>query len=153
MANSKFSIRNIRSFWRRTEKSEGCWTWVGCVDRDGYGQIGVNYRQLKAHRFSWELHYSVIPEGLCVCHRCDNPGCVNPEHLFLGTNQENTRDKLNKGRQQQGQQAGGKLTTEEVAEVRRLLSEGRTTVALAKEYGVSQGNISHIKLGRTRRIV
>lgn len=155
MAQEKFSIRNIRSFWRKTVKSPGgCWVWIGCTDRDGYGQIGVNRHQLKAHRFSWELHYSAIPEGLCVCHRCDNPSCVNPEHLFLGTNQDNTRDKVSKGRQPVGSQMPlAKLTEEEVAAIRQLIADGRPQAQIAREHGVTPAVVCHINKGRTWRHV
>lgn len=154
MVKTKFALRNIRSFWSRTEKTDGCWLWRGCVDRDGYGQIGVNWRQLKAHRFSWELHYSAIPEGLCVCHKCDNRACVNPEHLFLGTSQDNTRDKVSKGRQPIGSQTPmAKLTEEDVVAIKRLIASGKPQLHLARDYGVTQGTISHIHHGRSWRHV
>jgi hypothetical protein len=138
------------SFWRKTVKTPECWVWIGCVDRDGYGQIGVNYRQVKAHRFSWELHHSTIPEGLCVCHRCDNRSCVNPEHLFLGTNQENTMDKVAKGRQQRGSANGtAKLTEEKVVEIRRLIAAGKPQTHIARQYGVTPGNVCSIHHGRS----
>lgn len=154
MGKEKFSIRNIRSFWKRTQKAEGCWFWTGCVDRDGYGQIGVNYRQLKAHRFSWELHYSAIPEGLFVCHRCDNPSCVNPEHLFLGTNQDNTRDKVSKGRQPIGSQLpSAKLTEREVVAIRQLIAAGQPQAQIAREHNVTPAVVCHINRGRSWRHV
>jgi HNH endonuclease len=154
MAKEKFTLLNIRNFWARTQKSEGCWTWVGCADRDGYGQITAAGRQLKAHRFSWELHNSAIPQGLCVCHRCDNRACVNPEHLFLGTNRDNTRDKVAKGRHPVGEaSATSTLTNAEVEQIRQLLREGKQSQAsIAREFGVTPGNVCHIKMGRSRRL-
>ena len=78
--------------------SSGCWLWQACKDRDGYGQLQVAGRSIGAHRVSWELTNGPIPEGLYVCHHCDITNCVNPDHLFIGTNTDNMRDKVNKGR-------------------------------------------------------
>jgi hypothetical protein len=88
-------------FWAKVRKSEGCWEWVGSKIPKGYGNIGISYRPPKsalAHRVSWEIHFGPIPGGMFVCHHCDNPGCVRPDHLFLGTNLDNIRDSESKGR-------------------------------------------------------
>ena len=76
----------------------GCWIWMGYLNSGGYGSFYVDGQLRSAHRVSWELHYGPIPEGLNVCHHCDVPGCVNPDHLFVGTQKDNIRDALNKGR-------------------------------------------------------
>ena len=90
-------------FWRSVERipEHSCWEWVGARNQDGYGVISVGGRrspQERAHRLSWRLHYGEIPAGMLVLHRCDNSSCVNPDHLFLGTQADNMRDKIQKGR-------------------------------------------------------
>ena len=80
------------------EPNSGCWLWLGYGDKDGYGKFQVNNKRWSAHRYSWFLHNGGIPNGMCVLHRCDNPPCVNPKHLWLGTSSENTADRDRKGR-------------------------------------------------------
>ena len=95
-----------KRFWRFVEKKEsGCWEWTGSTDGHGYGQIskGKNISPEKAHRTSWILHFGAIPSGLDVCHACDNPLCVNPKHLMLGTRMANMVDASRKGRLTRGE--------------------------------------------------
>lgn len=137
-------------FWRNVEKSDGCWLWTGYSGKDGYGYLRVGTKQTGAHRYSYELHNGPIPEGLWVLHRCDNPPCVRPDHLWAGLANENTADRDSKQRQALGERnRHAKLNAEDVLEIRRRLRQGSTNVALAEEYGVAKSEISHI---RTRRV-
>jgi len=86
-------------FWAKVDKTDSCWVWTGATLRRGYGQIRIPVKKAKqAHRLSWEIHNGPIPDGMLVCHKCDNPPCVNPAHLFLGTQSDNNKDCVRKGR-------------------------------------------------------
>lgn len=94
-------VRSIGDrFWSMVDKGDDCWVWTGSVNKKGYGQIATKRgcRPLQAHRLSFEMHFGQVPDGLMVLHRCDNPPCVRPEHLFTGTAKENTEDMIRKGR-------------------------------------------------------
>ena len=124
----------------------GCWEWSGTTGTFGYGAFSINNGTMKAHRYSYELHYGSIPKGMKVCHTCDNPSCVNPEHLFLGTQSDNMKDMLNKDRS-----GAAKLTIQLVSEILMWLKLGYTVVDIAASYNVSYSAISHIKNGRSWR--
>lgn len=129
-------------FWSNIEKTETCWLWRN-GNSDGYGHFSANGEQYIAHRFSYELHFGEIRDGLFVCHRCDNPPCVNPNHLFLGTPKQNSRDAMRKGRLAKGVKIGiSKLTPKAVREIRsKYIPRKYSANRLAKEYGVSIGTI------------
>jgi hypothetical protein len=92
-------LDSARTFWSRVKLGPSCWKWMGYVNRGGYGKFRPGHSAtVRAHRFAWQITFGPIPPGLIVCHRCDNPGCVRPEHLFLGTHLDNKRDSLSKGR-------------------------------------------------------
>ena len=116
-------------FWMKVEKSDGCWLWKGVFDGVGYGQLGFNYKHVEAHRLSWEIHHGQIPEGAWVLHKCDVRACVRPDHLFLGTHQDNVDDAVSKGRHLSGEQCHfSKATWALVEEARRLYAIDRTPV-------------------------
>lgn len=122
----------------------GCWLWVGNLNKNGYGRLSVNNKLQLAHRVSYSYFSGKeIPEGLVVCHRCDTPACVNPNHLFLGTHNDNSQDKVSKNRQKRGEN-GSTLSESQVKAIR---FDSRTQRDIAEEYGVSQSQISLIQRG------
>ena len=130
-------------FWRYVNKTDGCWVWIGGRRNGRYGDFAVGHpnKHMLAHRFSWTLHNGPVPTGLHVLHKCDNPPCVNPDHLFLGTAADNARDKVSKGRQSrvQGERHhNAKLCVSKVQDIRRECATGTTQREAAKKYGVSQ---------------
>lgn len=138
-------------------QSGECWIWKLARNNHGYGTLTVNGRRWYAHRLAFELgNGKSIPYGLHICHRCDNPACINPEHLFLGTRSDNMRDCVNKGRNVPARisfkgetNPSSKLSKEDVADIRCLLRDGLTQQVIADRFGVSQSSVSHIKLGRS----
>lgn len=137
-----------KRFWDKVKKTEGCWLWSARKTKDGYGQIKIEGVAKLAHRISYLLNRGEISDGLLVCHSCDNPSCVRPDHLFLGTALDNTQDRIMKGRP--GNVVSGvgrehKLTDVQIVEIREHLKRGSSQRCIAKQYGVSQPLISYIK--------
>jgi hypothetical protein len=134
------------------EPNSGCWLWCGSVSSDGYGTFHADGKQRGAHRVAYELHCGKIPVGMHVCHRCDVPSCVNPSHLFLGTNQDNMRDKMKKGRWR-GQSGeahwSSKLSESDVGAIRASHLSGAEA---ARCFGVSRSLVSQIRLRQVWRI-
>ncbi len=129
-------------FWSKVDKSGDCWEWTGYRLPEGYGRVTVNNKQVLAHRLVIELEGSDIPSGMLVCHHCDNPPCVNPDHLFIGTSLDNTIDMKNKRR------SGRKLTYDQVVEIKAALKRGERLTPLARKYAVNVSSIWLIKDNR-----
>ena len=156
MAKGDHGLR--QSLWDRfhdkvmPEPNTGCWLWIGAVKEYGYGVIGLGRREqgvAKAHRVSWELHRGPIPEGANVLHHCDQPSCVNPNHLFCGTLSDNMKDCVRKGRNfkpnNRGENASwAKLNAEKVADIRKRELKG---TEYARKYGVHKSAIYQIWRG------
>lgn len=136
---------------RMVSVESGCMEWTGERDRCGYGRMRFGNNQYKAaHRLAYQFFVGPIPEGMLVCHRCDNPPCCNPAHLFLGTAKDNSQDMLRKGREYRGRH-NAKLSEEQAQEIRsryRPRESGQANrAALATEYGISVAQVRRIALG------
>jgi hypothetical protein len=151
-AHPKKHIPFSERFWALVEKGPGCWNWKGCDDgQQGYGRIKYEQRNIGAHRASWLLHFGEIPDGLHVCHGCDNPKCVRPEHLFLGTNEENRADCVAKGRQKCGDNRGSrhgmsKVTEVDVKAIRAayIPQKHGNKAKIAAQFGISESAVVQI---------
>jgi hypothetical protein len=140
----------VRRFWDKVDKSSGdCWIWTAHKRGHGYGGFQVNGKTTTAHRVSWQLHNGDIPHELCVLHKCDNRLCVNPSHLFLGTQIENIKDRDSKGRQfaHKGSKHGNALLTEDQVRVIKRNKGFTSPKFLGKCFGVSFQTIQAINSG------
>lgn len=141
-----------KRFWAKVRIAgpNECWQWTGCTTQKGYGRFNVGGPIHFAHRVAWVIRRGPIPKGLWVLHTCDNRGCVNPWHLFLGTQTENMRDAAQKGRLIGRRTARGrelpqtKLTERDVASIRRRYEAGERQHVLATAFGITQPTVSKI---------
>lgn len=163
----------LNNFWKKVKRTDTCWNWIGGKTERGYGRFGAFGKKFQAHRLCFIIHFGIIPaERPCVCHRCDNPACVNPAHLFSGTHSDNMKDMVSKGRavnvgnlppdcRQFGDNNGSrihpesrprgecnalaKITEKDVLEMRMDYSSGTISqIQLASKYGIKQPQISRI---------
>lgn len=148
-AKEDVRIRLERGYIPVTET--GCWLWLKATDNFGYGRIGtIGTNIVNAHRVSYELHKGKIPKGMCVCHTCDVPSCINPAHLFLGTKAENSADMALKKRSTYGEKNPMSKLTE--SDVKNIFNDNRTQQEIANDYGIKQQAVSKIKLKLRWRI-
>lgn len=141
-------------FYNKISISEsGCWLWKAGTTggKMPYGKFWLNGTYMKAHRASYILHIGGIPDGACVCHKCDTPLCVNPEHLFIGSKRDNAIDMVTKGRGGQSKnpprgdrRVDSKLTQEKVLDIRKRCSEGQSQSSVGKLYGIAQSAVCKI---------
>lgn len=155
---SHFSDRAVRRFAELVDRSGECWVLSSRPRPDRYGQIMLDGRMFLAHRAAWIIANGAIPEQTEVCHTCDNPPCVRPDHLFLGSHTDNMADMARKGRANNRPVVGeahhsAKLTADGVREIRRLLAAGVARQAIARRYGVAPSQIYNIATGKTWRHV
>jgi hypothetical protein len=149
LINYKMYSKDITDrFWEKVEKTDTCWNWTA-YKQNGYGYFRVNNKIITAHRFSFQLkHNRLIKDKLCILHSCDNPKCVNPDHLSEGTQLDNINDMCNKERQKGAvgvNNCNAKLNEKKVLEIRAKYAKGGTTLMkLAEEYDVSFGLIGFV---------
>lgn len=146
-----------KSFEKHVIRQEGCWSWKGPIAKGGYPVMSCRRKvgSDRGHKVSWIIHYGPIPKRMHVCHKCDNPICTNPEHLWIGTFKQNNDDKIAKGRGRYGPlpvfkgslNPGSVLNEEKVKEIKKLLNEGHSSYGIGKEFGVSKTTILRIKNG------
>jgi hypothetical protein len=141
------------------DQATGCWNWTGSKIKFGYGRMGVDGRTYCTHRLSYQVFVGDIPEGLCVCHKCDNPSCINPVHLFLGTHSENMLDAYRKGRvsppegdkvqYKKGHKAFNRvLPDNQVIEIKQMLKTGIAPSVIARKMNLKRQVVADIKRGQ-----
>ena len=151
------TANDIARFWQKVDGGFGlwgggesyCWEWTAARDKDGYGQFWLGGKPEKAHRIAFALHNGAIPEGLHICHSCDNPGCVRPSHLWAGTNADNHADKAAKGRARNGEIHGenhgaAKLDVERVKAIRAARANGESMRSIGFRFGVRHTQVGRI---------
>jgi hypothetical protein len=141
--------KSIVLFWAKVRISDDCWEWTGATNGMGYGRLNRRGTFLAAHRFSYELANGSIPDGLSVCHRCDNPPCVRPDHLFLGSMQDNIRDSVAKRRSVGRHGRSTRLSEDDVRNIRQRIAQGDTLYAIAQAFAVSWGAVYDIRRRRS----
>jgi hypothetical protein len=134
------SVEDIKRFWAKVDRGASCWVWHSSLNNKGYGQFHLGKGNVLAHRFLWEILHGPVPRDLVVMHTCDNPACVNPKHLRIGTVSDNQKDMACKHRSgNMGERSPqAKLSDEKVRSIRSRAANGESNAALAREFGVTR---------------
>lgn len=153
MVEIEYSQKDVARFWSKVRLPEiigmdECWEWQANKNKDGYGLFYANYKSIFAHRFAYTITVEKIPLGLCVCHRCDNSACVNPDHLWLGSHVDNMDDMVLKGRSASKCGVNNprhRLNNEDIKQIRALYKTGSCTQQqIGNLFNISQREISYI---------
>ena len=137
------------TFFKNVDKTDSCWNWIGCKNDSGYGVMAYNK---KAHRFSFHIHTGADPKDKMVLHKCDNPACVNPDHLYLGNDKDNMRDKIERNRHPKGSKSVlSKINESDVFNIKKMRKESKKLHEIANKYKISEGNVSLICNNKTWR--
>lgn len=150
---NNFTQTEVDRFWKYVTKltEDECWPWDGSISHNGYGVIYIGRKMMRAHRVSFLIHGGVIPDGLWVCHHCDNRKCCNPKHLYTGTAQDNTDDMVAKGRSRHpkgSEHPCAKMSEAQVEEIKRLLADGVSTGEVAKRFNLRRPHVYQIASGQ-----
>jgi len=146
--SEKLKIMKKR-FESHVVKKDGCWGWKSTIHHSGYALIKLE-KQIGAHVASWIIHNGQIPKEMCVCHKCDNPVCSNPDHLFLGSHKDNSQDMVKKKRHSFGEKNFfSKLHEDDVIKIKELLDNKISCAEISRRFNVTQGCVHHIKSGKT----
>lgn len=138
-------------FWAKATIGDGCWEWQRSFFASGYGAIWRNGANSYAHRVAYELAHGAVPGALNVCHRCDNRRCIRPDHLFLGTDADNSADKCRKGRQARGLSLPHtRLTEDDIASMRAAVESGSPQREVARRYNVHASHVSKVVNNKRR---
>jgi len=142
---------SLKRFWAKVGLGRGCWEWEASKDKDGYGKFWFREKHMRAHVVSYIINVGEVPDGMKVCHTCDNTGCVRPDHLFVGTTLENNHDMVRKGRQHRPKgnlNAMSVLTEDHVREIRELRANGEKLYVIGEQFGISASHVHHVVHGK-----
>ena len=143
--NLKFrviSLEDIKAF-SEVDPKTGCWNWKGNINGNGYGRLTTDHKRVLAHRHAYQVTHGPFPPKLMICHTCDNPKCVNPDHLFVATNMDNVRDAMNKGRWPRSTDKSNCGFTDE--QVRSIRKDRRFLSRIAADYGVDESTVWRVR--------
>jgi hypothetical protein len=149
-------LTTLQMFERNVKKGTvdtDCWEWQAARHSSGYGQLRRSGRAIYMHRWSYEHHNGPIPDGMLIRHSCDNPPCVNPAHLLLGTERENMADAVERGRASVAERHSRKLTNADVVTIRACIAAGEKQAHVARRFGIAESTVSEMMHGRTWKSV